>query len=270
MGVLTLSTDFGNADAYVGTMKGVALGVDASLRIVDLVHTVRPQNVLEGAFHLREAWPYFPPGTVHLAVVDPGVGTERRSLVAEAGGQIFVAPDNGLLPAVFAGRVPPGDVRYRVLDAKRFLLDAASRTFHGRDLYAPAAATLAAGLVSPKAAGSEPVLASAVVTLDRAEPSHAEDRAEGVVLHADHFGNLITNLDVRDGRVRALWERAAHVSIEGLDLPIVGTYGEAAPGALVALIDSFGLVEVAKVGGSAVSELGADVGSTAITLVARP
>lgn len=257
--ILTLTTDFGSRDAYVGTMKGVALALAPDLHLVDLVHEVAPQDVLGAAFHLRGAWRYFPAGTVHLAVVDPGVGTPRRSLVASAEGQTFVAPDNGLLPAVFAGSAAAPT--YRVLDAARWLPAGASRTFHGRDLYAPVAARLAAGLVLAEEAAPTTVPPSDVVAASVPATVHHADRAEGHVVHVDHFGNLISGLEATDPRVAAHLQAGARVRCGGAEVPVVGTYGDASLGTLVALVNSFGLLEVAAVGGSAAARLGVTTGA---------
>lgn len=267
-GVLTLTTDFGNVDGYVGTMKGVALCVDPSLQLVDLVHTVRPQSVLEAAFHLRVAWQYFPPGTVHLAVVDPGVGTMRGSVVAVCGNQMFVAPDNGLLPAVFSVPSAPYAPEYWRLNEAQFLGKNASRTFHGRDLYAPAAARLATGAMRPSRAGRI-MSHEELVTVDGARVVFGNSWATGVVLHTDHFGNVISNFDVADPAIAALWSRATGVEIDGQVAPIVGTYGDGLPGQLVALLDSFGLVEVAVVGGNAAAHLGVDTGAPVVLIAAQ-
>lgn len=256
-GVLSLTTDFGLVDAYVGTMKGVAYGVDPALRIVDLTHTVDAQSVLECAFHVRHAAPYFPAGTVHLAVVDPGVGTARESLVALAGGQAFIAPDNGLLPAALDGY----EVRYGVLDAERFLREGASRTFHGRDLYAPAAAALAAGAVSPSEAITRDVGEREIVRIDLPRPIVSDGGARGAVVHIDRFGNALTNLCPDDDEDLAEVVAARpRVVVRGVELGWVETYGDAPEGDVVALVDSFGLVEVARVGGSAEDALGLSPG----------
>ncbi|MEO0660808.1 MAG: SAM-dependent chlorinase/fluorinase [Planctomycetota bacterium] len=260
-GVLSLTTDFGVVDGYVGTMKGVALAADPGLSIVDITHLVRPQEVREASFHLRHAVPYFGPGAVHLSVVDPGVGTARESLVALWEGQAFVAPDNGLLPALFAGLA--GEVEYGVLDVERFLAPDASRTFHGRDLYSPSAAALASGSARPLDAISRLVAPEECVELDDAEPIVSAAGVRGTIQHLDHFGNAITNIEpAADEEIAAVADRRPRVIVAGVEVGWVETYGEAPDGELVALIDSFGLVEIARVGGSAEATLDLEVGDT--------
>ncbi len=266
-GILSLTTDFGLDDGYVGIMHGVAYGIARGLAIVDLVHTIRAQDVLGASFHMRSAWESFPAGTVHVIVVDPGVGTTRRSLVAAVHGQLFVAPDNGILPAIFAGR--HGDaVAYGVLDAENQISPSPSRTFHGRDLYAPVGARLASGQLLPQDAVTASLDPSEAIQLPGTAPSFAAGRAQGVVIHTDHFGNAITCLDARDRRLRDLLERPCSVEVAGHVIPLVGTYGDAAEGDLVALVDSFGLLEVAEVGGDAAEGLGIEPGAP-VALVVR-
>ena len=243
-GVVTLTTDFGLADAYVGVMHGVLLGRGVE-RVVDLTHGIAPQDVRAGAFQLSHAWRFFPPGTVHVAVVDPGVGSGRRILVAEAAGQAFLAPDNGLLGPVLEGLDP----RVFALDAERFALPGTSRTFHGRDVFSPAAAALAGGL-EPAASG-EP--AADYERLAFPGPSADPSGVRGEVLLVDRFGNLVTNV----GAALLAGDHGGwRAHLAGRSVPLVGTYAEVAPGELAALVDSFGLVEVAVRDGSAARELG--------------
>lgn len=267
-GLISLTTDFGLTDGYVGVMHAVAYGVSSSLSVVDLVHTVAAQDLLEASFHVRSAWEHFPKGSVHVIVVDPGVGTARRSLVAHAMGQLFVAPDNGVLPAIFAGRHVKA-ATYGALDAENQMAASASRTFHGRDLYAPVGARLASGILRPADAIACSITPDEVVQIPGAAPDFEPGRAAGAVVHIDRFGNAISSLDVRDGRVQRLLESAAVVDVGGRRLPIVGTYGEARSGDLVALVDSFGLLEVAQVGGDAAAELDLRTGDR-VTLLEDP
>jgi len=242
-GIVTLLTDFGLSDAYVGVMKGVIYGRGgAGLKVEDLTHAIPPQDVAAAAFHLAHAWRFYPEGTVHVAVCDPGVGTEREVLVALHAGHAFLAPDNGLL-----GPVLGEGARVLALDVERFALARRSRTFHGRDVFAPAAAALAAGL-DPLSAG-------------RAHPSwrHAgfpAPEADGeawvaTVLSVDRFGNLVGNVPaerVAEGRWRAV--------VRDRRAPLLGAYGEAPRGGLLALVDSYDLVELAVRDGNAAEELG--------------
>jgi S-adenosyl-L-methionine hydrolase (adenosine-forming) len=185
--VITLLTDFGTTDHYVAAMKGVILGICPDAQLVDITHQISPYQILEAAFTLSQAWPYFPPGSIHLIVVDPGVGSSRRPLLAEAGGHLFVAPDNGVLTLV-------RNLKVRELTAKRFFRDPVSRTFHGRDIFAPVAAHLATGVPLGEF-GSEihdPVI------LPAGEPVETSPGVwTGTIVHVDHFGNIVTNFPAK-------------------------------------------------------------------------
>lgn len=251
-GIVTLTTDFGLSDAYVAAMKGVILTLAPEARIVDVTHLVPPQQVQVGALILAAAAPWFPAGTVHLAVVDPGVGTRRRPVALFANGQAFVGPDNGLL-TLAAGPRAPG----RLLGDRTLTLPHLSSTFHGRDLFAPVAAMLAGGLaperLGPPARGLKP--------LDLPRPRKVRGGWEGQVVAVDGFGNAITNLD-EALLARAFGKRPVTVTAEGR--PIRGisrTYGDHAPGTLVAVIGSAGFLEIAVVNGSAEKGFGLKAGA---------
>jgi S-adenosylmethionine hydrolase len=187
--IITLLTDFGLSDHYVAAMKGVILSICPDVQMVDISHEVTPYAVLEAGYTLAQAWSYFPPGTIHLVVVDPGVGSSRRPLLAEAGGHCFVAPDNGVLTMTLAG-LPEGTIRH--ITAERFFRHPVGRTFHGRDLFAPVAAHLASG-VRPAEFGNP---LQDYIQLSTARPREIEFRHwEGLVLKIDRFGNIITNFD---------------------------------------------------------------------------
>jgi S-adenosylmethionine hydrolase len=246
-GLVTLLTDFGLRDPFVGLMKAQVYGRLPCARIVDLTHDLPPYRPAVAAFWLERARHWCPPGTVHVAVVDPGVGTARRLLAAEVGGQAFLGPDNGLLGAVLA----EDSARVWSIDPAglgRFGLGTPSATFHGRDVLAPLAAELAAGRVT--AADLGPVVTdwrpSAIPT-----PRPAADGLKGEILLVDRYGNAFTNVsaDVLGTRAGAVLE------VAGRRLPIVRTYGDAPPGTAVALANSFGVLEVAVVTGDAASEL---------------
>jgi hypothetical protein len=242
-GIVTLLTDYGLEDGYVGAVKGVlyARGGPA-LRIVDLTHAVPPQDVRAAAFHLAHAWRFFPEGSVHVAVCDPGVGTARAILVALFEGHAFLAPDNGLLGPVLG---PSATVLE--LDVVRFALPQASRTFHGRDIFAPAAAAIAGGL-EPRGAGRP---ARAWHRESFPAPERDGDAWIATVLSVDRFGNVVGNVPaarVSDGRWRAV--------VRERRLPLCSAYGEVAPGEPLALVDSYGLVELAVRDGSAARDLG--------------
>jgi S-adenosyl-L-methionine hydrolase (adenosine-forming) len=186
--IITLSTDFGLEDPYVGVLKGVIWGINPEVRLVDLTHALSNQHLLAAAFILNSAFPYFPPGTIHLAVVDPGVGGDRRLMAIQDKDDFWIGPDNGLFSLVLKNR--PEAKLFHLIKPDYFL-ETVSRTFHGRDILAPAAAHLSLG-VSPFEIGkplSDPVL------LDIPEPEIRNDHIIGQVLWVDHFGNLITNIN---------------------------------------------------------------------------
>lgn len=250
-GVITLLTDFGTRDPFVGVMKGVILKRSARLSIVDLSHAIEPQRVGDAAFWLARAYPWFPEGTVHVAVVDPGVGTARRAVAARAGEHWFVAPDNGVLEVV-ARR--SRDFEAREIDVERLELPLSSRTFHGRDLFAPVGALLASSAATLSELGPRTTL---VTTTNVPEAVIGGRSAQGVVVVVDHFGNLITNLTA--GALPP--GGARRVSVLGHDLPVVGTYADVPPGVLAALTGSFGELELFIRNGSAAAVLSAERGT---------
>jgi S-adenosylmethionine hydrolase len=257
-GIVTLLTDFGLDDAYVGTVKGVILGINPAARLVDLTHAVLPQDVRTGAELLAAAWRVFPRGTVHLAVVDPGVGTARRPIAVSAGGHCFVGPDNGLLGFCFE---IPG-ARGVVLQNPRYRRAPVSRTFHARDVFAPAAAHCSRG-VPLRALG--PPLADPVRLPSRG-PRVRRGRVTGEVIWVDRFGNLLTNVRAEDvaGDPAAWSLRIGRARIPAL----VGTYGDCPAGRLGALLDSSGRIEIFVREGSAARRLGAGPG-TPVSLGSR-
>lgn len=244
-GLVALTTDFGLEDPYVGIVHGVLHARCAGVRVVDLCHGIPPQDVARASYFLAHARDYFAAGTVHVAIVDPGVGSGRRILVAVDRGQVFLAPDNGLL-----GPVLSSAARVRVLDVARFALPGASRTFHGRDVFAPAAAAIAAGL-DPFQASSSGEFAFRRTELPRARVGG--DRGEAEVLFADRYGNLVLSARAADlGSDPAAWI----VEARGAGITVRGTYAEAAPGEALALVDSFGSLEIAVRDGNAAERLG--------------
>jgi hypothetical protein len=251
--LITLLTDFGLQDGYPGIMKGVIWGIAPEVQIVDLTHSIHPQNILEGALTLGRAAPYFPPGTIHLAVVDPGVGTHRRPIAAQIGGSFFVGPDNGLCTALLDQAAEKGGILQAVhLDQPRFWLPEVSNVFHGRDIFAPAAAHLANGVLLTEL--GTPVEEVVRLDIPRPQPLEGPDRQgwQGLVIHVDAFGNLATNLTLQ------------HVpDADKICLSIAGqvicglshTFGEGQPGDLVAILDSAGQISVCEVNGSAAMHL---------------
>ncbi|HEU4763897.1 MAG TPA: SAM-dependent chlorinase/fluorinase [Gemmatimonadales bacterium] len=244
---ITLLTDFGTADPYVGEVKGVLASKAPGVALVDISHAVAPGQVRTAAYFLGRTWRRFPEGTVHLIVVDPGVGTERRAIAVAAHGHWFVAPDNGVLtPVLNADSIP------WVLPVP----PAAAPTFHGRDLFAPAAAALAVG-ASPASLGTP--MTGAPVRLPPIT-SHYEGKAlVGEVLHVDRFGNLITSL--RSDEVPAY----AVLEVEGIEVgPLRHTFGDVPRGELLAYPGSGGELEIAVRDGSAATRLGIGVGGRVV------
>jgi hypothetical protein len=251
--LITLTTDFGLRDPFVGIVKGVIATRAPGVRVVDVTHGIPPQDVVAGALVLRHAVPYFPRGAVHVAVVDPGVGSARRALCLETDVGCFVGPDNGLLTLA----APPGRVRRAVvLTEERFFLSPRSATFHGRDVFAPVAAALATG-TDVDALGppcSDP-LPSPVP-----EPVVEAHRAHGEVVYVDRFGNLTTN--VPDG---PLLRRARRVRVGDVTLDAVSPSYAAVPvGAPVAVVNSWGLLEIAVRDGAARTALGCGRGAPVV------
>ncbi|MBI4263963.1 MAG: SAM-dependent chlorinase/fluorinase [Acidobacteria bacterium] len=247
--VIALLTDFGTRDHYAGTMKGVALGICPDVTLVDITHDISPHDVLGGALELAASYKYFPSGTIFLVVVDPGVGSQRRALAADAGGYRFVAPDNGVLTMVFKEAAPKRVVE---LTERRYARPTVSRTFEGRDRFAPAAAWLAKGI---ELTGLGRALAS-WQWLEVPEPAVTGDEIVGEVLRVDRFGNLVTNVD------RRTFERFAGggaieiaAGTHAVD-KVVATYAEAEPGSVCAVFGSTEHLEVAVNGGSAAERLG--------------
>jgi hypothetical protein len=246
---IALLTDFGTRDHYAGTLKGVILSLCADATLVDLTHDIEPHDVLSGALELAACYRYFPAGTIFLAVVDPGVGSARRGLAAEAGDYRFVAPDNGVLSMVFR-ETPPRKVVD--LSERRYARPTVSRTFEGRDRFAPAAGWLARGI--DLSAMGRPV--AGWHALDVPAPEASDGRLTGQVLRIDRFGNLVTNIDRR--RFDQFRQDAdIEITIEGQSVPrLVATYAEAQDGAICALFGSTDHLEVALNGGSAAGALG--------------
>lgn len=255
MQIITLLTDFGLRDGYVGVMKGVIWGIAPDVQIADITHLVCPQNILEGALALGRVAPFFPPGTIHLAVVDPGVGTERRPIAAQLGGQFFVGPDNGLCGVLLEQAWARGDRPLFVhLDRPEFWLAEVSSVFHGRDIFAPVAAHLALGRNLSELGShiEDPVYFKTPV------PEQTSGGWVGQVIIVDHFGNLSTNLTRSHlegmGKIRF---RVGGRQIERM----VNTFGDAAPGELVAMFGEADDLSVAVVNGNAAELLGAGVGT---------
>ena len=254
MKIITLTTDFGLRDGYAGVLKGVIWSIAPDAQIADITHEISPQNVMEGALTLGRVAAYFPPGTVHLGVVDPGVGTNRRPIAARLGGQFFVGPDNGLFTTlVVRAEKEAQAVEVVHLSRSDYWLTEVSNVFHGRDIFAPCAAHLANGM--PLGMLGEVI--SDAVRLELPAPIRLENGWRGQVTSIDHFGNLSTNLD-RQTLSEMLVGRVTIGKATIKDL--VRTFGEGNPGQLVAMIDSSNALSIALVNGNAAEKLHARIG----------
>lgn len=255
-GSLTILTDFGIQDHFIGVMKGVILDIAPQVKTIDITHLVRPQNIRHGAQLLGAAVPYFPPGTVHVAVVDPGVGTTRRAIAAQIGDHFFVAPDNGLLTPILQEAEELGKTIEIVnLIHSKYWLPEPSTSFHGRDIFAPVGAHLANGIPLSRLGDkiNDPVL------LEMVQPEPQENGWLGEVVMVDVFGNLSTNI-----RSEMLVEKDENLVVKIQDKTIHGltkTFGDAKPGDLIATIDSTGSMAISVVNGNAAKRLKANIGT---------
>jgi S-adenosylmethionine hydrolase len=254
MPVITLTTDFAE-DLFVGVMKGIILGVNPGATIVDLTHGIPPGDVRKGAFALMVSCRHFPPGSIHVVVVDPGVGSSRKIVCARTADHTYLAPDNGILSWVLA-RQKPREIRS--VENDRYFLDEVSMTFHGRDIFAPVAAHLSLG-VSMKELGPK-MDPGDLVTINFPMPRREGGRRLfGEVIYVDRFGNCITNVgpdDVADMDPKKVWIETSTVGVEGLS----GSYVDATPGRPLAILGSSGFLEIAVSGGSASERFGLKVG----------
>ena len=259
MKLITLTTDFGTADGFVASMKGVLLRLCPEAKIVDITHEIPPQDVVRAAYVLEQSTRWFPRGTIHVVVVDPGVGTERNILIAELGNQTYIAPDNGVLTRVVRGT---GPARFRIVTEPRFMLDPVSQTFHGRDIFTPVAAHVA-NKVPPKRFGP-PV--ERIKLLDLPEPVvKPGPRIAGEVIYTDRFGNLMSNIDQTllagtFGPRAAVVVRIGDKTVRGL----ATTYSSGVAGDVIALINSARLLEIAVNGAKATRTLNLGVGEPVV------
>ena len=261
MSIITLITDFGTKDEYVGLMKGVILSINPSTTIVDVTHQIDHQDILQAAFAIHSAYRYFPAGSVHLIVVDPGVGTSRALLILEMKGHFFVAPDNGVLTPLY----DEGNITslIRITNSKYFIAPV-SQTFHGRDIIAPVGAHICRG-VAPKYIGIDLAPADAV-RLDNLQPQILDSgEIVGSIVAADHFGNLISNIHAQflaaacgvDKKNKIRLKVGSHIIGE-----ISETYGRGRPNTPLALIGSRGYLEIAVKNGNAAQLLDVRKGDT--------
>ncbi len=255
MAIISLITDFGLQDEYVGLLKAVILGIDPTATLVDLSHAVEPRDVSTAAFLLESSWTHFPPGSIHLVVVDPGVGTRRALLYLEAGGQRFLAPDNGVLTLVID---PHATAVLRRVDHPALWRARVSPTFHGRDILAPVAAYLARG---GDAAALGPEIASDAITrlADLRAERSPDGRIIGRIVHIDRFGNLVSNIPAAGLRPSGPATAKRPVEIHLAGQAIIGlcnTYADGEAGRPLALIGSRGYLEIAVNQGSAQRHFG--------------
>ena len=247
--IITFLTDFGQQDGFVGTMKGVALGINPGVSLVDITHEVPPQDVEEAAYLLRNAYTYFPDGTIHVVVVDPGVGTDRTGIIVETDRFRFVGPDNGVFSYVYQAS-PRAKVT--CIDNPEYCLPHVSHTFHGRDVFAPVAAHLSHG-VQTSACGPE------VDNYESGRISTAHVTREsirGEAMHIDRFGNVVTNIS-EDQFFESTRGRSYRIEFEGMIIDRLSvTYADAAQGEMLAVIGSAGMLEISINRGNAAQELG--------------
>lgn len=259
MAVISLMTDFGIKDGNVGVMKGVIWNICPDAQISDLSHMIGAQNVQEAAFILARSAPYFPPDSIHVVVVDPGVGTARRPMAAKIGEQFYVGPDNGTITLLLENAEKKGQTcEFVKLDKRNYWLSVVSYVFHGRDIFSPVAAHLASG----KALQELGTPIDDPIRLKLPKPQKTADGWEGQIVHIDHFGNLATNIMVDDLGEALNSQHNLRVAIGDLEIKgLVNTFGERSPGDLIALLGSTGNLIISVVNGSAVAKTGAVIGN---------
>jgi len=258
MTVITLMTDFGIKDGNVGVMKGVIWGICPTAQISDLSHVVQAQNIREAGYILARSVPYFPKGSIHVVVVDPGVGTQRRPMAAQIGGWFYVGPDNGTITSWFERAEQEGwRSAFIELNNPQYWLENISHVFHGRDIFSPVAAHLANG-VSLSELGTP---FHNPVKLELPKPEKTDHGWRGEVIHIDHFGNISTNIRIENLGDAMKEKENISVRLVGVEITgMVDTFGERPVGDLIALIGSTGNLGIAVVNGNAQQRLGTKVG----------
>jgi S-adenosyl-L-methionine hydrolase (adenosine-forming) len=250
--LITLTTDFGLDDAFVGIMKGVIAGIDPQAKIIDLTHGIPSQDIMAGALSLRHSFAYFPPGTIHVAVIDPGVGSARRPLLIESNHTYFIGPDNGVLSLALGDSSAAQVIE---LGNPKYQLQPTSGTFHGRDIFAPAAAYLSCG-VSPAEFGEK---RGNFAKLVLPKVVRTNNTLAGEVIYIDKFGNLFTNIEQRD--LTGFTSHTLNIALGDLQIRgIAANYAGAKSGELIAVFNSWGLLEIAANKGNAANKTGAKVG----------
>ena len=256
-GIITLLTDFGTEDSYVGAMKGVILSINPDATIIDISHQIPPQDITAGAFVLSQSAPFFPKGTVHIAVVDPGVGGKRKPILIETDKYFFVGPDNGIFDIALQNE----RIRRKIhLTNKNYFLGYISSTFHGRDIFSPVAAYLSLG-IDPALFGKK---IKTLTSLDVKKPFAKDGKITGRIIHIDRFGNLITNID--EGLLKKVFKnRIFEVEVcDNIIKRFVPSYTNAKQGEPIGLIGSSGLMEIAMREKNASIELGIKRGDVVI------
>ena len=236
--IIALLTDFGTRDYYVGAMKGVILAINPQAMVVDITHDIEPQNIMSAAFVLSACYRDFPAGTIFASVVDPGVGSERRAVAAASNGHTFVGPDNGIFSMVLAG-----DSKVVSAESDQFFRKPVSSTFHGRDIFAPVAAHLSAGVALEDLG---PTIHNPVILSDLRSRRSSENDLEGCVIHIDRFGNIVTNITAEEAGRAFKLELAGRSIVERRDF-----YAGSEPGQPFTIAGSAGFIEVSVNGGSA-------------------
>ncbi|TCD47562.1 SAM-dependent chlorinase/fluorinase [Chlorobium sp. N1] len=248
--LIALLTDFGLEDTYVGQMKAAILSITPRAQIIDLTHAVPPQDIVQGAFLLERALPVLPEGTVVVAVVDPGVGTERKAIAVESGGRIFIGPDNGLFTPILEKHEVGAAVE---ITERRYMRPLRSSTFHGRDIFAPAAAHAASGVPIAELGSAIMQEECRRIPMPGVRPVDGKTGWEGSVVFRDRYGNLVTSIPSELAGEEAAWRV---VLSDGTAVPLLGTYGEAGEGEALAYRGSFGNLEIAVRNGSAHDRFG--------------
>jgi len=254
--IITLTTDFGYKDPFVGIMKGVILGINPSINIVDITHDIAPGNIMQAAFAIETSFAYFPYKTIHLVVVDPGVGTMRRPIIVSTARHYLVGPDNGIFSRIYS-IAESIDVFH--VTAEHYFLSPRSKTFHGRDIFAPVAAWLSKGVDIMNF--GEPI--SDYINLPIPLPSFpAKNIIEGEIIYIDRFGNLTTN--IHSQKIEDLLEnnkgKKMRVLVKGMEAPFRNFYADANDNGIYSLINSFNYIELFVKNGNASLEFGLKVG----------
>lgn len=255
MNLITLTSDFGLRDPFVGMMKGVIHTINDEVTIVDISHGIDNQDIFAGAFIISHSYNYFPKMTIHLVVVDPGVGTGRRPILVKAYDHYFIGPDNGVLSLIISG--DSHAVVYEITE-ERYFLRSIGNTFHGRDIFAPVAGWLSKGC-EPDHFGH---IISDYVSVDIPKPSYDKDILKGEIIYIDRFGNLFTNIsysDIAEQRQR-IYDAAMTIWLKGHEILLKKCYAEAKVGETAAVINSFGLLELYSFMGNAAKKVHAKKG----------